>query len=252
MGHLKNKLLLLVVILLVSCVSPQSRRPDISANESAEEAKKQKEFVIEKYIQDSAKITNIAAKIRLAGTNICESQTSLMLGLKYWNIHDFLPEDENIARNKYQLGAGLKVLNVASESPAEKAGFKVGDELLAINDLIIAGGKNAKKDFAKQLDEFKKTLKPLTIKVWREGEEKLLSVTPVKACKSDIELIFDNSVNAYADGTNIYIAKGMMNFVQNEEEIALVISHELAHNVMNHIDAKKNECRPWYGDRIIT
>ena len=31
----------------------------------------------------------------------------------------------------------------------------------------------------------------------------------------------------------------MMNFVQNEEEIALVISHELAHNVMNHIDAKK-------------
>jgi membrane-associated protease RseP (regulator of RpoE activity) len=220
-------------------VSPQSRRPDISANESAEEAKKQKEFVIEKYIQDSAKITNIAAKIRLAGTNICESQTSLMLGLKYWNIHDFLPENENIARNKYQLGAGLKVLNVASESPAEKAGFKVGDELLAINDLIIAGGKNAKKDFAKQLDEFKKTLKPLTIKVWREGEEKLLSVTPVKACKSDIELIFDNSVNAYADGTNIYIAKGMMNFVQNEEEIALVISHELAHNVMNHIDAKK-------------
>ena len=157
----------MVVILLVSCVSPQSRRPDISANESAEEAKKQKEFVIEKYIQDSAKITNIAAKIRLAGTNICESQTSLMLGLKYWNIHDFLPEDENIARNKYQLGAGLKVLNVATESPAEKAGFKIGDELLAINDLIIAGGKNAKKDFAKQLDEFKKTLKPLTIKVWR-------------------------------------------------------------------------------------
>ena len=49
-----------------------------------------------------------------------------MLGLKYWNIHDFLPEDESIARNKYQLGAGLKVLNVASESPAEKAGFKVG------------------------------------------------------------------------------------------------------------------------------
>ena len=126
MGQLKNKLFLLVVILLVSCVSPQSRRPDISANESAEEAKKQKEFVIEKYIQDSAKITNIAAKIRLAGTNICESHTSLMLGLKYWNIHDFLPEDENIARNKYQLGAGLKVLNVATESPAEKAGFKIG------------------------------------------------------------------------------------------------------------------------------
>ena len=44
------------------------------------------------------------------------------------------------------------------------------------------------------LDEFKKNSKPLTIKVWREGEEKLLSVTPVKACKSDIELIFDNSV----------------------------------------------------------
>ncbi len=237
---MKNRLSLLVIVfLLISCVSPQSKRPDISANESAEEAKKQKEFVIEKYIQDSAKITNIASKIRLAGTSICESQTTLMLGLKYWNIHDFLPEDESIARNKYQLGAGLKILNVASESPAEKAGFKIGDELLTINDLIITGGKNAKKDFAKQLDEFKKTSKPLAIKVRRDSEEKVLSITPVKACKSDIELIFDNSVNAFADGTNILIAKGMMNFVQSDEEIALVISHELAHNVMSHIDAKK-------------
>ncbi len=235
----KGTIFCFILILLTSCVSPQTRRPDIYANESAEEAKKQKEFVIEKYIADSAKITNVASKIRLAGTSICESHLSPMLGLKYWNIHDFLPADESIARNKYQLGSGLKVLNVASASPAEKAGFKFGDELLTINDLIIAGGKNAKKDFSKQLDEFKKTSKPLTIKVWRDGEEKLLSVTPVKACKSDIELIFDNSINAYADGSNIYIAKGMMNFFQNEEEIALVVSHELAHNVMNHIDAKK-------------
>ncbi len=239
MKNFKNNIFYFFLICLVSCVSPQSRRPDITSQESAEEAKKQKEFVIERYIQDSAKITNIAARIRLAGTQICESQTSLMLGLKYWNIHEFLPEDESIARNKYQLGAGLKVLNVATDSPAEKAGFRIGDELLAINDLIIAGGKNAKKDFAKQLEEVKKTSKPLTIKIWREGEEKLLSVTPVKACKSDIELIFDNAINAYADGTNIYIASGMMNFIENEEEIALVISHELAHNVMNHIDAKK-------------
>lgn len=158
---MKNKLFLLVVILLVSCVSPQSKRPDISANESAEEVKKQKEFVIEKYVQDSAKITNIASKIRLAGTNICESQASLMLGLKYWNIHDFHPEDEDIARNKYQLGAGLKVLNVATASPAEKAGFKIGDELLTINDLNIAGGKNAKKilqNNSMNLKNFKATL----------------------------------------------------------------------------------------------
>jgi predicted Zn-dependent protease len=49
----------------------------------------------------------------------------------------------------------------------------------------------------------------------------------------------DDIKNAYADGKNIVVQKGMMDFFKSDEEVALVVSHELAHNSMKHIDAKK-------------
>ena len=235
----KILIILFAILFLASCATPQTRNPNVTANESADEARKQKEFVLDKYIQDSAKITNVAAKVRLAGTKICENNTTLMLGLKYWNIYDFPAADQSLVAGKYKLGGALQVLNVATGSPAEKAGFQFGDELAYMDDVVIKGGKEAKKDFSKQLDGMVKTNKSLNIKIWRSGQEKIITVTPVEACKSEINLTFDNALNAYADGNTIVITKGMMNFFQSEEEMALVISHELAHNVMHHMDAKK-------------
>ena len=49
----------------------------------------------------------------------------------------------------------------------------------------------------------------------------------------------DVIVNAFADGSNIFITQGMMDFAKSDDELALVVSHELAHNTMRHIDAKK-------------
>jgi hypothetical protein len=54
----------------------------------------------------------------------------------------------------------------------EKVGFKFGDELTFIDDDVIKGGKDAKKDFSKQFDEMVKINKPLNIKIWRSGQEK--------------------------------------------------------------------------------
>lgn len=46
-------------------------------------------------------------------------------------------------------------------------------------------------------------------------------------------------INAYADGEHIFVTPGMMRFIQNDEELALVLSHELAHNVMGHVASKQ-------------
>ena len=229
----------LLAIFLLSCATPQTRMPGVDKAETEDEAKKQKMFLIDKYIADSGKVTNVATRIKVSGTKICEGNTSPMLGLTYWNMYDFSKEYQSLVIEKYKLGGALQVVNVGTASPAEKAGFQFGDELAFIDDDVIKGGKDAKKDFSKQLDEMVKTNKPLKIKIWRSGQEKILTITPVEACKSDINLTFDNALNAFADGKSIYITKGMMNFFQSEEEMALVISHELAHNVMHHMDSKK-------------
>jgi Peptidase family M48 len=45
-------------------------------------------------------------------------------------------------------------------------------------------------------------------------------------------------LNAFADGKNVFIARGMMRFAQDDTELALVVSHEMAHNSMLHMKAK--------------
>jgi hypothetical protein len=41
------------------------------------------------------------------------------------------------------------------------------------------------------------------------------------------------------------VTRGMMNFARDDLELALVVAHEIAHNSMKHIDAKKQNmgCR---------
>ena len=46
-------------------------------------------------------------------------------------------------------------------------------------------------------------------------------------------------VNAYTDGRNIYIARGMARFVESEAELQAVIAHELAHITSGHVNKKK-------------
>jgi len=132
---MKKISLLLLTIFLLSCATPQTRMPGVDKSETEDEAKKQKMFLIDKYIADSGKVTNVATKIKVSGTKICEGNTSPMLGLTYWNMYDFSKEYQSLVIEKYKLGGALQVVNVGTASPAEKAGFQFGDELAFIDSV---------------------------------------------------------------------------------------------------------------------
>jgi len=55
------------------------------------------------------------------------------------------------------------------------------------------------------------------------------------------EFVLDKSkaINAYADGKKIIVTQGMMEFIDTDEELAVVLGHEYAHNIMGHIKAKR-------------
>jgi predicted Zn-dependent protease len=48
----------------------------------------------------------------------------------------------------------------------------------------------------------------------------------------------NSSMNAHADGKNIVISPAMMRFAKTDEELAFVLSHETAHNIMTHTGAQ--------------
>ena len=54
------------------------------------------------------------------------------------------------------------------------------------------------------------------------------------SCIYDFHIEKNEALNAYADGQKIVVYTGMLHFVDNADELAAVMSHEFAHNVMGH------------------
>lgn len=49
----------------------------------------------------------------------------------------------------------------------------------------------------------------------------------------------ENVLNAWADGRTVNITPMMMDFLETDQELALILSHELSHNIMGHIGKKQ-------------
>jgi len=57
-------------------------------------------------------------------------------------------------------------------------------------------------------------------------------------CSFPIELVNDDTLNASADGKSVRVHAGMVRFVESETEIAFIVGHEMAHNMLSHMDKK--------------
>jgi beta-barrel assembly-enhancing protease len=60
-----------------------------------------------------------------------------------------------------------------------------------------------------------------------------------RPCSFDIALAEEGGLNAYADGEKVVMFPEMVAFTKTDAELALVLSHELAHNIMRHPDSTK-------------
>lgn len=46
--------------------------------------------------------------------------------------------------------------------------------------------------------------------------------------------------NAYADGDMVVVGRRLMHLVRSDDQLAFIIAHEFAHNIMNHLDDQVN------------
>jgi beta-barrel assembly-enhancing protease len=239
MMSLKNLHIVSLSLILAACAAPQTRSPVVTTGSAADEAKKQQALVIEDYMNNYKKLQTVASKIVVNGADMCGDKLSSYYGFKVWNQNSFNANMKDGAKAKYDLSESFKILTVIVQSPAEKADIKEGDTLVSINNWLVPVGKDVEKQLNEKLLTEGKTLTPVAMTVLRDGKEQKVNITPVKSCDFAVHLAPDDVKNAYADGKNIVVYKGMMDFFKSDEEIALVVSHELAHNSMKHIDAKK-------------
>ena len=224
---------ILLVLLAAGCAAPSLKPMTVSARQTSSEAQKQREIYTEDYVADLKRVRKVHWKLATKAVALCPRKAAA-LGAEILT----KPKGElGPAMEKlYGVGDEPTVLFVLEGGPAESAGLKPRDRVISI-DGIPAGQAKAIADRLRTASDGAPVSLPV---VARRGSDTLvLAVTPLPACDYPVAVDEQQSVNAYTDGERILVARGMVSFARTDEELALVIAHEMAHNTMHHIYAKR-------------
>lgn len=220
-------LTLCVVATSYGCASVETRLPIPDINLMAKESSLQEKQAFARYQNMLKRLDRISSKIVQTNADLCE-KTRPDAGI-ITHTRKSYPKHLRDSAAK-QLGARdiPSVLYVRDGGPANDSGLFFGD--------VLVDEKNKPIDIkSKPAVEMLNSGGKLRKRALTEAGYSEIELTPVPACAYPVRLKFSETVNAYATGKSIIVTTGMMDFAERDEELALVLGHELAHNTMSHV-----------------
>jgi Zn-dependent protease with chaperone function len=229
-------------ILLTGC-GAQLQPPKVSPALVESERQRQKEQVLKLFFERAEQVSRVSTLLRTKGAELCEDNVEPVLGV-FWAEKKSVPEEYwDVSERVFGVGEDLRVLSIVPGLPADAAGIKPGDIVLGINGAEIVStfkvfNRVSKVDEAREMLR-RAGVKPLSLNIKRAGDAIQVEVKPEAGCSLATKVVIDDRINAYADGKNVAIFTGMLRFVKDEDELAIVLGHELAHNTLDHINRTK-------------
>jgi predicted Zn-dependent protease len=224
-------------VALSGCVAPKTAGVQVDAAVAAREEQIQRDMRLQRQNQQYLRVQNVAYPILKGAVPLCKENVRPSLGLMATTVHDY-GKDDVAAAMRFGITERPTVIAVTTNAPADRAGIQKGDVILAINGKPVATGKKATARTMEMLTDELAANPTVTLDISRAGQPQTITATADTVCKYPVVLLQDDVVNAYADGKAIYVTSGMLRFVENDQELATVIGHELAHNAMGHLSAK--------------
>ena len=230
--------------------APTTKLPPLPSAEVEAEQRKQLVDQLRDYFAQLTRLQNVAFRVRVANRDDCKERTSAQIGLAAGSVASLPRKYRSFTHEALSVSwTQATVLSVADTSPAATAGIKPGDHLLTFNNQPVPGYATAGwiSDFARHNGE-----RPIQVLVRRDGVDATRTVTPVRACSIPIELISDSSVDAFTDGDKIVIHSSILRLARTDAQLALVISHELAHANLGHLNSQLvNTVAGWAGGAVL-
>ncbi len=226
----------LVLGLAVAC-APTTKRIEIDPKLAAAEAEKQRELFLTEVQKDQRRIWSVSHPLLVKAASLCKDEVEPRLGLYAKNLYSYPMAFRKTAKRMYGAGKDLRVVFVAPDSAAQRAGFKEGDRLVSIGGEEIPAGSRAPGEWRELVVKHAKGGE-FDVVVRRQGAHLTLTAKGETGCKYPVGLSPKPEVNAMADGKRVVVTRGMVRFAEKDSELATVIGHEMAHNAMGHIDAK--------------
>lgn len=189
------------------------------------------------------RVARVAWRLSEANASLCPT-VRLSAGWALHSARQYSPELRPHAEARFGLRGDLPgVVAAPPGSPAAAAGLRTGDLILAVGGASLSAGAQGGEAEWEGLEANIRTVDaalargPLAVSVQRGGERLDLTVYPRRACGYEVQLNPSDELNARADGRRLFISTALAGFAQSDDELAVILGHELAHHVLGH--------RPW-------
>jgi hypothetical protein len=185
------------------------------------------------------RVATIGHRLAIANVDLCADQIWLV-GLTLHDLAQYGPDYRPAAIRAFGLDAGPGVLALAAGGPAERAGLRPDDVILGLDGEaprqgdLPPGPSFARMEQILALQERALADGIATIDIRRGVTPMSFTLRAVRGCASRFQLIPSRQLNALADGRYVQITTAIGDYVADDGELAAVLAHELAHNILRH------------------
>lgn len=207
---------------------------------------------LDQLVSADAMLARVGHRLSVANVELCP-RTAMLAG---WSLHaaSLYADDMRVAAiARLGLEGDLPgVAYVVPNAPAERAGLRAGDLVLAVNGRNLSPGPvrsepDAGGFFANRaVIEAALTRGPTSLRIRRGGEMLDLVVTPERGC--GYAFLVDPSPDIYASAyeDQIQASSALTVYAGNDDDLAVWVGHEFAHAILNHPAERRGLGRlPW-------
>jgi beta-barrel assembly-enhancing protease len=185
------------------------------------------------------RVATVAHRLSTANIAICPNQTP-QLGFSLHALAQYGGTFRSSAKTLFGLSDDPTILAIVPSGAAANAGLGIGDALIAVGATRLGGAKvtakqsyDAVREAEAAIDNGPKT-RPLKLTIRRGGIEQAVNVYAKPGCTSRVVVEPGGKLNAYADGTYVKLTSSVAEYAADEGELAAIIAHEMAHNILEH------------------
>jgi hypothetical protein len=201
------------------------------------------------------RVASVAFRVARDGVALCQVHEPLT-GIAFHYLPEYRIADQPGMMTRYGLERGPGVLAVVADSPAAKAGLVAGDVLLSVNGKKLqkppsgnppapsGGGLASTGDGPTSWrsatdaseDQIDAALRDgaAELDVLRAGQEVKARLEPLSGCFGRVRLAYSKQVNAFSNAHGVVMTTSMLAFIRSDDELAIVLGHELAHRILGH------------------
>ncbi len=188
------------------------------------------------------RLASAGFRLSTANAALCDRQEPGH-GIQIHTLDQYAPGLRPAVAGHFGFAGALAVEGVVAGSPAEQAGVRPDDTILRFGAVAVAPQGEGPPSTDRLVAFWTAVAAlppaaPIRVDLLRKGVPLTLTVRPVPACRTRYELAITAALEASANGEMVRISSGYYDRF-DVDLVAVVIAHELAHNILRHRERLK-------------